>query len=93
MLKVTSESENETFLITRICEFTGFTVHRFSIIGPLLSSWGHVTSTLYKPNTSLRRTAETGPDGVRLRKKLTVKLTSVRHRVKICKKKMKNRLT
>ena len=30
-------------------------------------SWGHVTLTLFKPDTSLRRTAEAGPNGVRLR--------------------------
>ena len=42
-----------------------FTVHRFSI--SILNSWGHATSTLYKPDTSLRRTAEAGPDGVRVR--------------------------
>ena len=31
------------------------------------NSWGHVTLTLYKPDTSLRLTAEAGPDGLRLR--------------------------
>ena len=30
--------------------------------------WGHVTSTHYKPDTSLRRTVGVGPDGVHLMK-------------------------
>ena len=29
--------------------------------------WCHLTSTLYKPDTSLRQTVGVGPDGVRLR--------------------------
>ena len=42
-----------------------FTAHRCSII--ILKFLVHVTWTLYKPDTSLRRTADAGPDGVRLR--------------------------
>ena len=41
-----------------------FTVHKFGIT--ILNFCGHVTWTLYKPDTSLRWTAEAGPDTVRL---------------------------
>ena len=40
--------------------------------------WCHVTSTLYKPDTSLRRTVGVGPDGVcRCLREFTVMLTSL----------------
>ena len=48
-----------------------FNVH---LIGSALLSqnyWCHVTSTLYKPDTSLRRTVGAGPDGIRLNNKGT----------------------
>ena len=45
-----------------------FTVHQFSLILHVFqNSWCHVTSILYKPDTSLRQTVGFGPDGVRLR--------------------------
>ncbi len=51
--------------------------------------WCHVTSTLYKVDTSLKRTVGAGPDGVRLRESWLYNFEIL---VKLCQTVVENRI-